>query len=123
MGIIITNINQFREMNPALQEYGNLEFHHSDNKNILVYTKVSSDGENVVIGVVNLDPFNSHSTFIYIPPERLGIGPKSSYKVFDAISGETFNWVSEKNYVELNPQKEPAHLLKVVKQHVGYSIT
>ena len=48
--------------------------------------------------------------------ERMGVGGlvEGEYRVHDWISNQTFVWKDEKNYVELDPNAEPVHLLQVL---------
>ena len=53
-------LNRFRRDNPALHELTNLRFLDCPDPNILAYAKMSADGSNIVIAVVNLDPHGVH---------------------------------------------------------------
>lgn len=107
----ITKLNRFRKENPALQEYDNLRFYEADNSQVLFYGK--SLGNNHIFAAVNLDPFKTHAATVQVPIEVLGIGPEESYLVEDLITGEVYTWKGSHNYVMLNPEKEPAHLLRI----------
>ena len=56
----LTRLNQIRRAHPALQRLRNLRFHHADNDQIICYSKTEhvGDGEDTLIVVVNLDPFD-----------------------------------------------------------------
>jgi starch synthase (maltosyl-transferring) len=47
-----------------------------------------------------------------IPFEKLGITVPETYRVHDLLSGESYRWQGEWNYVQLNPYQMPAHILK-----------
>ena len=53
----VTRINALRHTNPALHHFHNLRFLPADSDQIRFYTKASSDGCNVLVVAVNLDPF------------------------------------------------------------------
>jgi starch synthase (maltosyl-transferring) len=52
---------------------------------------------------------------VHVPIEKYGISRDEEYRVEDLITGEVYVWRGSKNYVELNPEKEPAHLLRIIK--------
>lgn len=109
----IATLNQIRQENPALHEYDNLEFYHAENDNIIVYGKQTANKDSIIIVIVNLDPFRTHDSFVYLPIERFGIQPQESYQVLDLITGARFRWQGEKNYVRLDPHVEVAHILRL----------
>ena len=104
-----------RHSHPALQEYDNLKFFRSDCDDILVYGKITPDKRDVIVAVVNLNPFETRATMVHIPPWDLGIGDNEPYGVHDLISGQKWTWRGHSNYVKLDPHKEPAHLFVVSK--------
>lgn len=106
-------LNKARKEHPALQEYDNLEFYEAENSHILFYGK-SLNNDHILV-VVNLDPFRKHHSFIYVPINKYGIKPEETYQVEDLITGQKFLWKGEKNYIELDPQVEPAHVLHLKK--------
>ena len=56
----ITQLNQIRRQNLALQRLRNLVFHTTDNENIIAYSK--KEGDNLILVVVNLDGVRSQET-------------------------------------------------------------
>lgn len=110
----ITKLNEIRRNNPALHEYDNLRFFKSENENILFFGKSTPDKGNRVLVIVNVDPYHSHNSWIYVPLADLGLDASRPYRVRDAITGQIFTWTGERNYVELDPLKEPAHVLEVL---------
>ena len=109
----IMRLNLIRKRNKALQQYRNLRFLHAENDNILFYEKKATDLSNIILTIVNLDPYHTHGSFIYVPIEDFNIGHDETYFVQDLISGEKYYWQGHKNYIELNPHKEPAHILRL----------
>ncbi len=110
---LIKRLNQARKDYKALQEYDNLEFYKSDNDQILFYGK--SLGDEHLMATVNLDPFNTQASMVYVPINKFGIGENESYQVHDLIADKTYVWTGETNYVVLDPHKEPAHLFVIRK--------
>ena len=109
----IARVNQIRKENRALQSDWSLRFHEVDNEQILCYTKQSEDLGNVITVVVNLDPHHVQSGWVKIPVETLQLDPVESYQAHDLLTGAHFLWHGERNFVELNPQTSPAHILRL----------
>jgi starch synthase (maltosyl-transferring) len=111
---LITRINAIRRANPALHLYDNLRFYASgSNDNIIVYGKATPDGQNRVLIAVNLDPFTSQDTWVGVPYWEWGFGPDEPYQVHDLLTGDTYLWRGEYNYVRLDPSRQPAHIFLV----------
>ena len=72
------------------------------------------DGADVMLMVVNLDPFNTQHGFIQLPLTAWGVTPHSSVEVLDLLSNERYYWRGEWNYVRLDPQASVAHVLHVL---------
>lgn len=109
----ITKLNQIRNENPALQSTWNLEFHDTDNDQILCYTKTEKEKENNLILVVSLDPNHSQTGWVKIPLRDLGIAGEESFTVHDLLTGAKYVWQKEWNYVALHPQAIPAHIFRI----------
>jgi starch synthase (maltosyl-transferring) len=110
---LIARVNRIRKENPALQNDASLRFHEVDNEQILCYTKQSSDLGNVIAVAVNLDPHHVQSGWVKLPIEALKLDPLGSYQAHDLLTGAHFLWHGERNFVELNPQTSPAHILRL----------
>ena len=109
----IARVNRIRKENTALQSDHSLRFHETDNEQIICYTKQSEDLSNVIVVVVNLDPHHAQFGWVTIPIEALKLDPDESYQAHDLLTGARFLWHGERNYVELNPQTAPAHILRL----------
>src|SRR5438552_11953548 len=70
----VKRINRIRRDNPALQLYDNLRFFGCDNDQLLVYGKASPDGTNIIVCVVNVDPFWPQAGWLDVPVHEWGIG-------------------------------------------------
>lgn len=110
---LIARVNQIRRDNPALQSDRNLQFHPIDNEQLICYSKQTDDGANVVLVVVNLDPHHSHSGWMELAFEDLGLDPRQPYQVHDLLSDARYLWQGTRNYVELHPQTMPAHIFRL----------
>ncbi|PKL42249.1 MAG: alpha-1,4-glucan--maltose-1-phosphate maltosyltransferase [Candidatus Riflebacteria bacterium HGW-Riflebacteria-1] len=110
---LITRMNKIRREHPALQEYDNLKFFESENDRVLFYGK--SMGDDHILVVINLDPFIRHSAFVHVPLEHFGLTPEQGYQMHDLLTDRRYLWYGSKNYVELDPQAEPAHVFVLRK--------
>ena len=109
----ISILNRIRKESSALMEIGNLEFHATNNPNIIFYTRKSiKTGETLMIAV-NINPFETHQATVDVPLEKVGICNDLPYRVTDLLSGATYTWQGEKNYVRLIPDERPAHILRI----------
>jgi len=111
----IALINRIRHENPALHEFTNLSFLPADNDQILFYAKTTSDHRNSLLIAVNLDPFAWHESTVTVPPTVIGLVPGQPFQVRDLLTGAVYTW-GERNYVRLDPQLEPAHILRVERR-------
>jgi starch synthase (maltosyl-transferring) len=109
----IARLNKIRKENRALQFYTNLQFHDADNDAILFYSKMTAARDNIILVVVNLDPHRKQNSFVYVPIESFGQMESDSYQVEDLLSGATYTWRGRRNYVELDPDVQPAHVFLV----------
>jgi starch synthase (maltosyl-transferring) len=109
----IARLNKIRKQNRAFQLYTNLRFHDADNDAILFYSKMTAARDNIVLVVVNLDPYRRQNSFVYVPIESFGQMESDVYQVQDLLSGATYTWRGSRNYVELDPDIQPAHIFLV----------
>ena len=109
----ITRINRIRKQNRALQMYTNLRFYPADNEAILFYGKMTPARDNIILVVVNLDPFRKQNSFVHVPIEEFGPMGGDEYQVHDLLNGALYAWRGRRNYVELDPEIQPAHIFLV----------
>jgi len=109
----IGRVNRIRRENPALQRDWNLQFHRVDNDQLICYSKHTEDLSNIILVVVNLDPHHTHTGWLELPIEMLGLDPQQPYQVHDLLSDARFLWYGSKNYVELDPRVIPAHVFRL----------
>jgi starch synthase (maltosyl-transferring) len=111
----VTRINHIRRDNPALHLYDNLRFCGTDNDEIIAYTK--PDLSNIIVCVVNLDPFWPQSGWLDVPVDQWGIGADQAYVVYDLMNDQRYTWRGRHNWVRLDPSVQPAHVLRVEVPH------
>jgi starch synthase (maltosyl-transferring) len=109
----IARLNGIRRENPALHDDWNLRFVDVDNEKLLAYVKATDDGSNIVLVVVNLDPYNVQSGWIDVPLAELGLDEGRSYQMHDLVSDARYLWYGRRNYVQVDPQSAPAHVFRL----------
>jgi starch synthase (maltosyl-transferring) len=110
---LIARVNRIRREHPALHHDRGLAFHPTDNPELLAYSKRSVDGRDLVLVVVNLDPFRMQHGFVQLPIAAWGLTPHTVVEVVDLLSAERYFWRGEWNYVRLDPEGRIAHILHV----------
>jgi starch synthase (maltosyl-transferring) len=109
----LTRLNAIRRDQRAFQEYANLRFHPAENENILFFSKTTTAGDNLILVALTLDPFQPQTAFVHVPLSKFGIGDTDTYQVEDLLTGESFLWTGERNFIALDPQTRPAHIFRV----------
>jgi len=109
----IARINTIRRENRALQTTRGLRFCEVDNEYLLSFVKATEDLSNIIMVIVNLDPFHTQSGSVKIPLDELGIVQGQPYLVTDLISDDKYLWQGDSNSVELAPSLLPAHIFRV----------
>ena len=110
---LVTRINRIRKENRALHDYRNLRFFESDNDNVLFYGKMTESRDNIILVVVNLDPYQAHDSFIHVPVEEFGWMEGDTYQVHDLLTDERYLWKGTRNFVKLDPHTRPAHIFRL----------
>src|SRR5256714_2070706 len=110
---VITRLNEIRRTNRALSFYDNLRFYNADNDAIICYGKMTPARENIVVVVVNLDPHQKQHSVLELPIEQFGLMEGDAYQVHDLLSDARYIWRGRRNYVELDPEIQPAHIFRV----------
>ena len=106
---LLARINQVRHSHPALQRNDTLRFHHTDNDQLIAYSK--SSGDDVVLVVVNLDPRYRQSGWVDLTGLDRGSG--QAVEVRDLVTDARFRWEGTHSFVILDPATVPAHVLAV----------
>jgi len=114
---VIALVNRCRRENRALQSHPSLRFHGADNDRLICFSKRAPEDENVVIVVVNLDPYQTQRGWVDLDLDALSLDPDVPFQVHDLLSGSHYLWQGPHNFVELDPHTLPAHLFRV-KRHV-----
>ena len=108
----VTQLNEIRQRNIALQRLRNLHFHSTDSDQVIAYSK--RDGDNLILVVVNLDGFHAQETTIHWDLWALGVS-KEAFDVIDLLDNKSYSW-SKDTYVKLDPARpvgKVAHICRV----------
>jgi starch synthase (maltosyl-transferring) len=105
----VRRINRIRHENLAFQRDGNLAFYEISNDQLIAYGRESEDRQNIILVIVNLDPYHLQSGWVELPMESLNLRRDDPYQVHDLLSGARYLWQGPRNYVQLDPQS-PAHI-------------
>jgi starch synthase (maltosyl-transferring) len=106
-------INRIRNREPALQDSFNLHFHPTSNDMLMCYSKQSRRGDNTLLMVVNFDHKKSQNGMITLDLTKIGLQEGADFRVEDLLTGASYRWHGESNFVELRPAEMPAHILRI----------
>ncbi len=113
---LIGVVNRIRRENQALQNDRSLRFHGVDNEQLICYSKADETRENVILVVVNLDPKNVQAGTTQLRMDAIGLDWNESFVVHDLLTDARYPWNGERNYVELDPARMPAHIFRIIPQ-------
>jgi starch synthase (maltosyl-transferring) len=109
----IAALNRFRHANPALREFTNLRFLDCQNDNILAYAKTTADCSNIVLAVVNLDPFAAQEDEIVLPLSDWGLAEDAQFSLEEAFTGRVIAQQGARARFRLDPEANPSLLFRV----------
>jgi starch synthase (maltosyl-transferring) len=113
---LITRLNEIRRRHPSLHRLRSIRFHHSDNPSIIVYSKTSDDGDDLVLMVVSLDPYHVQETTLGLDLSVIGLPLDRPFDLEDELYGGAYTWWGPNPYVKLEPWARVAHVLSVPSQ-------
>ncbi len=120
LAAFVARVNRIRRDHPAFQRNHTLRFHDTDNDRLLAYSKTHAptpgpdeapSRADVVLVVVNLDTGAVQSGWVDVDLAALGLEPDAAFTVRDLLTGSEFRWVGGRNFVRLDPDVVPAHVL------------
>jgi starch synthase (maltosyl-transferring) len=112
----IAVLNRARRDNPALHSDEGLRFVRIDNEQMIAYAKATPDRSNIVVCIVNLDVRHAQSGWVELDLPSLGLEPQQAYQMRDLISEAHYLWNGPRNFVMLDPQRAPVHVLQLRAQ-------
>jgi starch synthase (maltosyl-transferring) len=109
----IAVLNIARRENAALQSNASLRFLPIDNERMIAYAKSTPALDNIVVTVVNLNPHHGESGWVEMDLKALGLPADEPYEMHDVLGDQRFLWNGARNWVSLDPQRSPAHVMVV----------
>ena len=119
---LVATVNRIRRTHPALALARNIRFLESTNPNIIAYAKTTADLTDVLVTIVNVDPHNVQDGTIRLVPELFHRAERgkpvagdvpASCDLSELLTESNYTWRGEWNYVRLDPNWMPAHILHV----------
>ena len=111
----IARLNRIRRENPALHNNESIRFHSLNNEGLLAYSKVSHGTKNIILTVINLDPYQVQEGNVHVPMHELGL--RGTFEAHDLVTNARYSWSGEWNYVRLDPHVCPAQIFRL--QNIG----
>ena len=111
---VISRLNKIRHEHPSLQQTNNIEFCKTDNEQVIAYYKFDDEKQDETLMICNIDPYYAKQTWVQLPLKSLGIKEGQPIRVIELITGNSYIWDKEWNFVELHPSL-PFHLFKIQK--------
>ena len=111
----ISRVNRARETSPAVRRRARFAFLPTNSEDMLAYALWTDDLTDIIVCIVNLDPFSARDDVVTLPLAEWGIEPWQTYQMKDLLTEEKYYWKGPANYVRLDPQAEPAHVLRLKK--------
>ncbi|WP_026752944.1 alpha-1,4-glucan--maltose-1-phosphate maltosyltransferase [Sediminibacter sp. Hel_I_10] len=112
--LLISKINAIRHENEALQQTNNIRFCNINNDQLLAFYKWNEDKTNELLIIISLDQYYAQQGHVQLPLQELDFHAGHKVQVFDLITGSSYNWYNEWNYIELHPTL-PFHIFKITK--------
>jgi len=107
------SLNAVRRRHPALRRLRGARAHSTDNDQILAFSRMTRAADDVVLVVVNLDPWNVQSGYLQLDLPGLGLSEDRPYVAVDEVSGESYEWSGPNPWVRLDPAVCPGHVLSL----------
>ena len=109
---LIGKINHIRREHASLQQTNNIQFLGIENEQLIAYYKYDQDRQDETLMIVNLDPYYAQNGWVQLPLHQMGIHEGHPVQMTDLITGSSYIWDKEWNFVELHPAL-PFHLFKI----------
>ncbi len=111
---LFQSVNQIRKDNPALQEFRNLQFLDIQNPLMLAYWKQS--GENSIVCIVSLDPFQVQEGELHLLLNEMQLPEFSPFQMLDLLGGERYIWQGRSHSIRVDPHVMPARIFQVLRK-------
>jgi starch synthase (maltosyl-transferring) len=111
---IISKVNAIRHQHEALQQTNNIKFCHVENDNLLAFYKWNDSKTDELLIIISLEQYYAQQGTVQLPLQDLGIHSGQQITVNDLVTGSSYNWHNEWNFIELHPTL-PFHIFKINK--------
>ncbi|WP_282043513.1 alpha-1,4-glucan--maltose-1-phosphate maltosyltransferase [Winogradskyella flava] len=112
--LLITRINAIRHQNEALQQTNDIRFCDVNNENLMAFYKWNHDRSNELLIIISLDHHYPQRGSVQLPLKELAVNQGHPITVSDLVTGNSYTWYEEWNFVELHPAL-PFHIFKISK--------
>jgi len=109
----MARVNHIRRDNPALQQMRTLQFHETQNSELVAYSKTA--GTNLIVVVVSLDPHHPQEGQLHLPPDAVGLPDAEAHPAHDLLQEARYIWHGERHYLRLSPSA-PAHIFRLERE-------
>src|SRR5262249_49378698 len=103
----ITALNRIRRANPALHSHLGLTFYNSSNKPVIAYGQALPWHEDMVFGVISLDPRQPQETSFEIPLWEWNLPDSAALQAEDLMTGRRFALYGKRQWLRLEPAVLP----------------
>lgn len=103
----ITQLNQIRKDNPALQTHLGVTFHSCTNDHVLFFSKATPNKDNFILVAISLDPYNGQEAQLQLPTEEFGLGDSAAFDVTELMRGIDFQWYGRNQHWYFDPAEIP----------------
>jgi starch synthase (maltosyl-transferring) len=101
---LITTVNRIRRRHcGAVSQLRTLRLHHIGNDAVLCFSRSDDAASDVLLVIVNLDPFNVREAVTWLDLRGLGMPEDAPFEAHDEITDTTYIWNGPANYVRLDP--------------------
>lgn len=111
---IISKVNAIRHQHEALQQTNNIKFCHVENDNLMAFYKWNDAKTDELLIIISLEQYYAQQGNVQLPLQELGLQHGHQITVNDLVTGSSYNWHNEWNFVELHPTL-PFHIFKINK--------
>jgi starch synthase (maltosyl-transferring) len=110
---LIGRVNRIRRRHcGAISQLRTLRLHHISNDAMLCFSRSDDARSDVLLVIVNLDPFKVGEATTWLDLGALGLPDDRPFEAHDELTDTTYVWHGAANYVRLDPGLgQPAHVL------------
>jgi starch synthase (maltosyl-transferring) len=105
---LVARVNAIRRERRALQFNWPLQFHETDNPEIIAYSKTAPDGTGMVLTIVNLDPHHMQHGQVEVRVPGVDF-----FAARDLLDDTTYAWRGGWNYVRFDPDVRQGHIMEI----------